>query len=129
MCLHITGCRLIGQPDVISHLNAVEEIVAAPIQTRNYYPPSAVRDDLPGTYTLVFEPLGKLAAIRAQEERAHSRLPGWLSLRLDYWYWVVRHVPGWWRKNRLVCRRDGFVQWYHGVASDGLANLCHEPNS
>ena len=74
MCLHVTGRRLIRQPDVISHPNAVEEVVAAPKQTRNYHPPSAVRDDLPGTYTLVVEFLGKLAAIRAHEERARSRL-------------------------------------------------------
>src|SRR5215468_3464996 len=128
MFLHITGRRLIGQPDVISHLNAVEEVVTAPKQTRDYRPPSAVRDDLPGTYTLVFELLGKLIAICAQEQRAHSRLLGWLRLWDDR-CWVAWHVPGRSGQIRLVGGGDGFVQRNHSVASEGLANLCHESNS
>src|SRR5262249_39704016 len=81
MCLYITRRGLIGQPDVISHLDAVEEVVAAPKQSRNR-PPSAVRNYLPGTNTLVPELLGKFVAICAHE-RAHSLLLGWLWLRLD----------------------------------------------
>src|SRR5262245_25316996 len=96
MCLYFTRSRSIGQPNVISHLNAVEKVVATPKQVWNYRPPSAVRNYLPGTNALVPELLGKLVAICAHDERAHSRLVGWLSLRL--WTgdrcWVVWHVPG-----------------------------------
>ena len=53
-------------PDVVSHVDTVET-TAAPKQTRNYHPPSAIRDDLSCTNALVFEPRGKLLVICAHD--------------------------------------------------------------
>src|SRR5215468_3561158 len=111
MRLHVTGRRLIRQPDVISHLNAVEEVVAAPKQTWNYHSPSAICDDLSSAYALVPNLLGKFVATCGREKRAHSRLLGWLWLRLwlDDWCRVIWHVPRRRWESRLVCGRDRFA--------------------
>ena len=30
MCLHITGCWFVGEPDITSHMDAIEKVIAAP---------------------------------------------------------------------------------------------------
>ena len=63
MGLHVTRSWLMGQPDVISDKNAVEQVIAPPEPTRGYNPPSTIRDDLSRTNTLVPERVGKLLTI------------------------------------------------------------------
>jgi hypothetical protein len=70
---HIAGGWLIGMPDIVSHMDAVEPIIAAPKQARNYHPPSTIGDNLSRTNALVFEPRGKLVVIWAPDHGPPAR--------------------------------------------------------
>jgi hypothetical protein len=53
-------------------MNAVEQIVTPPKQSRRYHPPCPICNNLSGANTLVLEPVGKLLLVYAQE-RDHVR--------------------------------------------------------
>jgi len=70
---HITGGRLIRVPSVISHVDAVEAVIAAPNPTRRNHPPSPTSNNLSHTNALVSESPRKLVVIRTHDynSRAH----------------------------------------------------------
>ena len=58
--LHITGGWLVGEPDIISHINAAKPVIAIVKPIRGYHAPSTIRNDLSRANALVFEPPSKL---------------------------------------------------------------------
>src|SRR6266487_4245694 len=71
--MHIAGGWLVKVPDVISHEDAVQTVIAAPKPTRVNYPPRPVCDDLSYSKALVLEGSRKLVLIPVYDHDNHGQ--------------------------------------------------------
>jgi hypothetical protein len=79
MRLDITGCGLIGMPDIVLHENAVQAVITRPPPMWLNYSPSSIGDDLSDANAFVPKTPRKLVplSVRAGDFNEHGSLyPG-----------------------------------------------------